>query len=87
MSWVKENGGPLVVGAACLGIVAGYIELRLPGVVGAEVKAQTDEKIEAIHSVSPDKIQSMEGDIADNKDYIRRTEDKLERIVDILLEE
>ena len=87
MSFVSENGGILgVVAAAAIG-VGGYAELRIRALVPEKVATEVNAKLEAVHSVSPDKIQSMEGDIADNKDYIRKTEDKVERIVDILLEE
>ena len=79
MKFIQENGGLLAVLAVALAVAAGYLEWRID-------RAVTDALADA-GIVPEEKITAMEGDIAENKDYIRRTEDKVERIVDILLEE
>ena len=87
MSFIKDNGGPLVIGAAVLAIVGGYIELRLPNAVNDAVKAATDEKIEAINAVSPDRMKAAEENIQELKHADDKFDDKITRIIDILLEE
>lgn len=79
MEWIRENGGPLVIAGIALAIGAAYLEWRIDAI--------TTQKTGALEIVPTAKIEAMEGDIADNKAYIRKTEDKVERIVDILLEE
>ena len=66
-----------------IAVLGGYIELRLAQAIPEAVEHETSD----IPVISHAKIEAMEGDIADNKEYIRKTEDKVERIVDILLEE
>lgn len=79
MSWVRDNGGPLVVAGAALTIGGLILEWRIDSI--------TAEKVGAVEVIPLATIEAMQDDIADNKDYIRKTEDKVERIVDILLEE
>ena len=69
----------MAVLAVGLAIVAGYAEWRIDRAVS--------DALASAGIVPEAKIEAMEGDIADNKEYIRKTEDKVERIVDILLEE
>lgn len=87
MSFLSDNGGPIAVGAAVIIALGAYIELRLPSVVSDEVKTQTDQRLEAIHNVSPDKIEAMESDIENLEEGAGRLDDKITRIIDILLEE
>jgi len=83
MSFLKNNGGLLVVGAAVLALVAGYMELRAPVLISNELSERG--------LVSTDKVAAMEQDIADQKEThnrdSERMDSKIERIVDILLEE
>ena len=78
MSWDKVKDF-VWAGGILLAIMAGYLEWRIDKI--------TSDKIDSVEIVSPERIRSMEGDIADNKEYIRKTEDKVERIVNILLED
>lgn len=78
MSWDKVKDFAWA-GGILLAIMAGYLEWRIDKI--------TSDKIDSVEIVSPERIRSMEGDIADNKEYIRKTEDKVERIVNILLED
>ena len=90
MSWIRENGGPLVVGAAVLAIILGYIELRAPQMVGAEMDGRGLVNDETLANLEG-QVQAVAGDVVDLKDTHNRDSDrmdgKIERIVDILLEE
>lgn len=78
--WIKENWFLIALGAAGL---VGYMELRLNQI------AETDfgDKIAAIEAVKPETITAMNDKITANTKYIEKTEDKVERIVQILLED
>jgi len=76
MSFVKENGGLLVVGAVVLAILAGYMEWCIGVAVGSQLKAAD--------IVPPAKITAMEGDIEDNSDDIGDIEDRWNRLVDAI---
>jgi hypothetical protein len=92
MSFIKDNGGPLVVGAAVVAICGVYFELRLAAELPDAVAGQTSG------IPSSDKIEAIEGDVADLKanlktesearqHYDDKMDDKITRIIDILLEE
>ena len=90
MNWVKENGGVLVVGAVIFGLVLGYMELRAPKVVSAEMDqrglvsdATLGEYRAELDAVKEAAEREREERIADRD----RMDGKIERIVDILLEE
>jgi hypothetical protein len=85
MSWIKDNGGPLVVGAVALGVIGGYIELRLPS--DAEVQAMVDAKFIAAGSVAPHRMDQAEKDIGDLESEDDKLDVKIGKIIDILLEE
>jgi hypothetical protein len=68
-----------------LAIVGGYIELRLPSDV--EVQAKIDAAFTAAGQVAPHEIVAIEEDIDDLEATDIRMDSKIERIVDILLEE
>lgn len=80
MNWIKEN---LPVIVLVMGMFIGYAELRLPGMVAEEMDrrglAQTGD------------ISSLKEDLEDQKVVHKEDRDrmdgKIERIVDILLEE
>jgi len=75
-NFIKDNGGPLVVGAVFLAIILGYIELRIPPIVVAEIESRG--------IVSSDKIDSMEGDIEDNEGDIGELTTRWNRLVDAI---
>jgi len=83
MSFVKDNGGPLVVGAVIFAAVIGYIELRAPVMIGTEMDGRG--------LVSTQTVAEIKRDVADQKVVHKedrdRQDDKIERIVDILLED
>jgi len=85
MSFIQDNGGPLVIGAVVLGVIGGYIELRLPS--DAELNAMVDAKFVAAGNVPPHRMDQAEEDIDDLEAADIRIDAKAERIVQILLEE
>ena len=83
MSFIKDNGGPLVVAGVVIAVLGGYIELRLAQAIPEAVEHETSD----IPVISHDKIEAMEGDISDLKRADDKMDDKITRIIDILLEE
>lgn len=83
MNFIKENGGPLVVGAVVIGFFVGYAELRLPAMV--------DEEMDSRGLISSGDFAALQDDLADQKVVHKedrdRMDSKIERIIDILLEE
>jgi len=90
MSFVKENGGVLAVAGVAVLILGGFNEWRISVAVTDAVQERFDALAE-IDVVSPITIESMKGDIKDQKEIhtadALRMDSKIERIVDILLEE
>ena len=90
MSWIKENGGPLVIGAAVVAVILGYIEMRAPGMVDAEMDTRGLVSTQTLQNIS-DKLDAVDEKVDDLKQLHNRdqqqADDKIERIVDILLEE
>lgn len=80
MNWIKDNMGVIIL---VIGLFVGYAELRLPAMVSSELSSRG--------LVSTDKITEIEKDIADQKEVHKEDRDrmdgKIERIVQILLEE
>lgn len=87
MNWLKEN---LPVIILVVGLFVGYAELRLPTMVQAEMLRQGLVTNSSITSLQKD-IKHLEGAFADQKvvhnDDRNRMDSKIERIVQILLEE
>ena len=83
MNFIKENGGPLVVGAVMLGAFIGYAELRIPAMVDAEMDGRGLVSVGDFDQVKKDLDEQKE---THNRDA-DRMDSKIERIVDILLEE
>ena len=83
MNWVKEQGGPVVVGAVFLGIVLGYIELRAPVMVGSEMDNRGLVSVETMETA----LKAIEDQKVTHKEDRDRMDGKIERIIDILLEE
>ena len=83
MKFIQNNGGTITVAAVVLAIVAGYMEWRVSVIVGAEM--------DAVGLVSTDRVTSIEKDMAETREThaadSTRMDGKIERIVDILLEE
>lgn len=79
MKWIKDN---LPVIILVVGLFIGYAELRLPSMVSAEMANQG--------LASNSKVADLEKDLEDqkvvHKDDRDRMDDKIERIIDILLE-
>jgi hypothetical protein len=83
MSFIKENGGPMVVGAAVLATLIGYIELRAPQMVSAEMDKRGLVQTGAVASIKEDVEDLQATHAEDTAEWKRR----VEKIVDILLEE
>ena len=79
MSFIKDNGGPIVLGGVAIAIVVGYIELRAPLMVA--------KQLEAAGVVPKHQITAMEDDIEDLEEEDKKLDNKIERIVGILLED
>jgi len=82
MNWkaIKDNWFAIVFVMGLLSAGgAAYTEWRIKEAVKGEFGG--------MKLVSPEKVDAMAEDIKDNKEYIRKTEDKVERIVNILLED
>jgi hypothetical protein len=75
----SDNGGMLTVGGIALIVIAAYGEWRISVAVEAEFAAEDQ--------VAPHQIVAIEEDIDDLEDADLRMDSKIERIVDILLEE
>ena len=83
--FISNNGGMLAVLAVVGVILAAYAEWRIGEAVSAKIDAVT------LQQISPDKIEAIEGDIKEVRTQhsadSERMDSKIERIVDILLEE
>lgn len=79
MSWIKDNGGMLAVAVVLVAVVTGYMELRAPGIVQAQ--------LEANGIVPKTTIDGMKEDITDLEEEDEKLDGKIERIVGILLED
>ena len=80
MSFIKDNGGPVALAVLGAAVIAGYIELRLPS--DAELKTLVDNKF-----VEAGNVPAAEKEITDLHAEDVKQYDKIERIVQILLEE
>lgn len=81
--FIKENGGPLAIAATALLIGAAYLEWRIDEI--------TEVKLGEAGIVSVDRIDAIEDEVEDTQEQHRRDSDRLadkvERIVDVLLED
>ncbi len=82
MSFLQENGGPLVVGAVCLAIIGGYIEMRLPS--DLEIQDKVNNAFIAVGAVEPHRMDSAEEDIDKNEKDIDDFEDRWNALIDAL---
>ena len=85
-NFVQDNGGMLAVLAVCFAIGAGYLEWR--------ISVNTSDAIDAAGAVTPAQLQlvantqsEIRQDIDDLKANDTRFDSKLDRIIDILLED
>lgn len=85
MNWIKDNGGVLAVMAVGAVVLGAYAEWRIDVAVSEKIDTV------ALQQISPDKITEIEGNIAETRQQhladSTRMDGKIERIVDILLEE
>ena len=83
IEFIRENGGPLVIAGIALAIGATYLEWRIDEI--------TEVKLAAAGIVSTDRIDAIEDDVKDAKEQHKvdadRMDRKIERVVDVLLEE
>lgn len=75
----QANGGMLAVLAAFAVVGAGYLEWR--------ISVAVDAKFVAAGSVAPHRVKMVEDDIIDLEKTDEKLDNKIERIVGILLEE
>lgn len=78
-NFIQSNGGMLSVLAVFAVLGAGYLEWRIAVAV--------DTKFLAAGSVAPHRVLMVENDIVDLEEQDEKLYDKIERIVDILLED
>lgn len=83
MSFVKDNGGMLAVLGVAFVVLGAFADWR--------ISVKVDEALAAKGFATSDKITEIEEDLADQKVVHKEDRDrmdgKIERIVDILLEE
>ena len=81
--FITENGGPIAIAVIALAIGAAYLEWRIDEI--------TEMKLAQAGIVSVDRIDAIEGEVEDTQEQHRRDsermDDKIERVVDVLLEE
>lgn len=90
MSFVKENGGPLVIGGVVLAVLTGYMELRMPSVVAGQLEANgivPKSTIDAMQEDIADVEEGLVTEEAERKAAEEKLDGKIERIVGILLED
>lgn len=79
MNFLKENGGLIAVLAACAVVGAAYLEWR--------IDVNQREQLAAAELASPADVAANTESIEDLEKADERMDGKIERIVDILLEE
>lgn len=83
MNFIRENGGPLVIAGIALAIGAAYLEWRIDEI--------TETKLAAAGIVSLDRIDAIENEVEDTQEQHKldsdRMDRKIERVVDVLLED
>ncbi len=85
MSFVQDNGGPLAIIAVVGALIVGYIELRLPS--EAEIDAKIDDRFVAAGNVPPHRMDRAEEKIGDLEENDDKLDSKIERVVQILMED
>jgi hypothetical protein len=81
--FISENGGPLAIAATALIIGAAYLEWRIDEI--------TEVKLAEAGIVSVDRIDAIENEVEDTQEQHKldsdRMDRKIERVVDVLLED
>ena len=82
-NFIRDNGGPIAIAVIALAIGAAYLEWRIDEI--------TEIKLAEAGIVSADRIDGIEDKVKDTREQHRRDsermEDKIERVVDVLLED
>jgi hypothetical protein len=83
ISFIRDNGGPLVIAGIALAIGAAYLEWRIDEI--------TEMKLAAAGIVSLDRIDAIESEVEDTQEQHQidadRIDRKIEKVVDVLLED
>jgi hypothetical protein len=83
IDFIRDNGGPLVIAGIALAIGAAYLEWRIDEI--------TEMKLDAAGIVSVDRIDAIEDEVEDTQEQHKldsdRMDRKIERVVDVLLED
>lgn len=83
IDFIKDNGGPLVIAGIALAIGATYLEWRIDEI--------TEIKLSEAGIVSLDRIDAIEDEVEDTQEQHKldsdRMDRKIERVVDVLLED
>jgi hypothetical protein len=83
ISFIRDNGGPLVIAGIALAIGAAYLEWRIDEI--------TEMKLAAAGIVSLDRIDAIEREVEDTQEQHQidadRIDRKIEKVVDVLLED
>jgi hypothetical protein len=83
IDFIKDNGGPLVIAGIALAIGATYLEWRIDEI--------TEVKLSEAGIVSLDRIDAIEDEVEDTQEQHKldsdRMDRKIERVVDVLLED
>lgn len=87
MSFVKDNGGMIAVVTTAMIAAGAYSELRIRAEVPERVTEEVGKKLNAIQAVSPDRVKAVEDRADKLEESDVRLDDKIGRIIDILLEE
>jgi len=82
VSFIKENGGPVLLAVLGAAAIVGYIELRLPSEV--ETQARVDQAFEDAGAIAPHRMDSAEADIEENAEDIDDFEDRWNALIDAL---
>lgn len=85
MSFLQDNGGPIALIVVMLGAIAGYIELRLPS--EADLDARVAAAFTNAGNVRPHRVDAIEEDVEELEEEDKKLDNKIERIVGILLED
>lgn len=83
LSFIKDNGGVLAILALVAVLLGAYAEWR----IAEKVDERIQGKLDAIAAVSPDRMKAAEDRITRTEEADDKMDDKITRIIDILLEE
>jgi cell division protein FtsB len=84
--FIDANGGMLAVVAVAVGILAGYGEWRISSNIQEQLKLQDTVSAQDLEVINA-RQEAIQDDVTDLKANDDRIDGKLDRIVDILLED